>query len=203
MNGDDKHDDWLALGEDWRAQPGSGVDVDALRAEVRRRGRRLRWAMAHDFAGFAIAMGACVWALQSGRAGLMSAVVVGMMVVLVGFQAWSLWSRRRQVGDSGLDARALVDLEIARGQTSLRYWRVSIWLSVAIWLGLYGLAMLGAWVADANADADAVTADKWAGILAGAGSVGIGFAIYAWWLGCRTVARLQRLRQLRDEMRDR
>lgn len=201
MSAADKPDDWLALGEDWRAQPGSTIDVDALRAEVRRRGRRLRWAMAHDFAGFALAMGLCLWVLLSGRAGLTPAVVIGLMGVLGGFQGWSLWSRRRQMGDSGLDARAMVDLEIARARTSLRYWRVSIWLSVAIWLALYVLAMLGVWATDANADAE--TAHGLAGALIGAGSVGIGFAVWAWWLGRRTRARLLRLHGLRDEMRDR
>jgi hypothetical protein len=95
----------------------------------------------------------------------------------------------------------MVDLEIARARTSLRYWRVSIWLSVAIWLALYALAMLGAWGGDANAGV--VPADKLAGSLVGAGSVGIGFAAWAWWRGRRPRARLVRLHGLRDELRDR
>ena len=194
------HDDWLALGEDWRAQPGSGIDVDALRNEVRRRGRRLRWALVNELVAFAMAMGLCLWVLLSGRAGLAPAVVIGLMVLLAGFQAWSLWIRRRQVGDSDLDARAMVDLEIARARTSLRYWRVSIWLSVAIWLALFTLAMLGVWVADTPDD---VSADKLAGSLVGAGSVCIGFAIWTWWRGRRTRARLARLHGLQDELGDR
>ena len=127
-------------------------------------------------------------------------MVIGLMVVLAAFQAWALWIRRRQIGDSGLDARAMVDLEIARARTSLRYWRVSIWLSVAIWLALYALAMLGVWAA--NASADLVLSDKLAGSLVGAGLIGIGFAVWAWWRGRRTVARLVRLQGLRDELRD-
>ena len=201
MNAPDKPDDWLALGEDWRAQPGSAIDVDALRNEVRRRGCRLRWALVNELVAFAMAMGLCLWVLLSGRAGLAPAVVIGLMVLLAGFQAWSLWIRRRQVGDSDLDARAMVDLEIARARTSLRYWRVSIWLSVAIWLALYALAMLGAWGGDASAGV--VPADKLAGGLVGAGSVGVGFAAWAWWRGRRTRARLVRLHRLQDELRDR
>ena len=201
MNAADKPDDWVELGEDWRAQPGSTIDVDALRAEVRRRGRRLRWALISEVFGFALAMAVGVWALLSEPAGMASAVIIGLLVIVAGFQGWSLWIRRRQVGDSGLDATAMVDLEIDRALTSLRYWRVSIWLSVAMWLALYAVAMLGARVADGNADV--VLAGKLAGSLVGAGSVGIGFAVWAWWLGRRTRARLLRLRALRDEMRDR
>ena len=200
MNAADKPDDWLALGEDWRAQQGSTLDIDALRAEVRRRGRRLRWALISELFGFALAMALGVWVLMSEPAGVASAVIIGLLVIVTGFQGWSLWIRRRQVGDSGLDASAMVDLEIDRASTSLRYWRVSIWLSVAMWLALYAVAMLGARVANGNADG---VTDKLAGGLVGAGSVGIGFAVWAWWLGRRTRARLLRLRALRDEMRDR
>ena len=201
MNAADKHDDWLALGDDWRAQATGTVDVEALRDEVRRRGRRLRWAILHELAGFAIAMGLWAWVLVTDRAGIPVTVVIGLLVILVGFQGWSLWIRRRQVSDSGLDAKAMVDLEIARARTSLRYWRVSIWLSVAMWLMLYAAAMLG--IGMVGTPADAISADKWAGILVGAGSVGIGFGIWAWWLGRRTSARLLRLRGLRDELSDR
>ena len=201
MNAPDKPDDWLALGEDWRAQPAGTIDVDALRDEVRRRGRRLRWALVSELFGFALAMAVGVWVLRSEPAAMAPAVIIGLLLVLAGFQAWSLWIRRRQVRDSGVDARAMVDLEIARARTSLRYWRVSIWLSVAIWLALYALAMLGAWVADGSADV--VLADKLAGSLVGAGSIGIVFAVWAWWFGRRTRARLLRLLGLRDELRDR
>ena len=199
MNAPDKHDDWLALGDDWRAQATGTVDVDDLRAEVRRRGRRLRWALVSELLGFALAMAVGVWVLRSDPAGIAPAVIIGLLVILAGFQGWSLWIRRRQVGDSGLDARAMVDLEIDRARTSLRYWRVSIWLSMAMWLALYAVAMLGGWVAGV----DAVSADKWTRSLVAAGSFGIGFAVWAWWLGRRTTARLARLRGLRDELRDR
>jgi hypothetical protein len=53
-----------------------------------------------------------------------------------------------------------------------------------------------------HGNADVVLADKLAGGLVGAGSMGIGFAVWAWWRGRRTVARLVRLRGLRDELRD-
>ena len=201
MNAADKHDDWEALGDDWRAQSMGTVDVDALRDEVRRRGRRLRCALISELFGFALAMAVGVWVLRSEPAGMAPAVIIGLLVVLACFQGWSLWIRRRQVRDSGLDARAMVDLEIGRARTSLRYWRVSIWLSMAMWLALYAVAMLGAWVADANADA--VLTHKLARSVVAAGSIGIGFAVWAWWLGRRTSARLARLRGLRDELRDR
>ena len=201
MNAADKHDDWAALGDDWRAQATGTIDVEVLRDEVRRRGRRLRWALLHELAGYALAMALGLWVLLSERGGIPAALIIGLLVILTGFQGWSLWIRRRQISDRGLDVRAMIDLEIARARTSLRYWRVSIWLSVAMWLAIYAVAMLGGGITDTQADA--VSAEKWAGSLIGAGSVGIGFGIWAWWLGRRTHARLVRLQGLHDELRDR
>lgn len=200
MSAPDRHDEWQALGDDWRAQATRTVDVEALRDEVRRRGRRLRWALISEVFGFALALAMGVWALRSDPGGMAPAVIIALLLIVAGFQGWSLWIRRRQVNDSGLDATAMVDLEIDRAQTSLRYWRVSIWLSVAMLLALYAAAMLGGWESDANANA--VMADKWTRSLVAVGSIGIGFAVWAWWLGRRTTARLARLRWLRDELAD-
>jgi len=121
------------------------------------------------------------------------------MVILFGFQCWSLWSWRRQVSDSGLDAMAMVELEIERSRISLRYWRVSIWLAVAMWVALYALAMLG--VSASGADTGDVVARKLVHALGAVGLVGIGFALWAWWSGRRTRAHLAKMLALRDEMR--
>lgn len=197
MTGQDKHDDWAVLGNDWREQAVSAVDVEALRDEVRQRGRRLRWALLNDLVGFALAMGLGVWALVSGRAGAASALIIGLLVIVLGFQGWSLWIRRRQVSDSGLGALAMVELEIARARTSLLYWRVSIWVAMAMLLALYAFAMLAP-----MALTDGVTLREVGSSLVAVGLICMGSGVWAWWLGRRTQTRLVRLRRLRDEMRE-
>ncbi len=199
MNGLDKHDDWQALGDDWCRQATSAIDIDVLRQEVRKRGRRLRWALVNDLFGFAFAVGLSVWVMLTGRAGLPHAVIIALVVTLCGFQGWSLWIRRRQVSDSGLDAIAMVELEIARARTSLRYWRVSIWLAVAMWLGLYAYAVVSGFtlpVGSGVTDARKLFLGLWAGA-----ATGVCFALWAWWLGRRTQARLARMLWLREELR--
>ncbi len=196
MTGQEPQDDWAALGNDWREQAVSAVDVEALRDEVRRRGRRLRLALLNDLVGFALAMGLGVWALGSGRAGSASALIICLLVIVCGFQGWSLWIRRRQVSDSGLGALAMVELEIARARTSLLYWRVSIWVALAMVLALYAFAILAP-----VAPTDDLTMRGIVPSMVAVGLVCIGSGVWAWWLGRRTQARLVRLRRLQDEMR--
>lgn len=60
-------DEWQALGEQWRGQAVDAVDVDALRVQVRRRGRRLRGWLALEIAATALGLGLLGWvALASG-----------------------------------------------------------------------------------------------------------------------------------------
>lgn len=204
--GDDQNDmhddlpgDWQALGEDWRAQAISAIDIDALRREVHKRGRRLRWALANDLLGFAATIGLSLWAMLTGRAGLPHAVIITLIVTLCGFQAWSLWIRRRLVGDSGLSAAAMVELEIARARSSLHYWRVSIWLGVAIWLGLYAFVLQDGF--PLSLDHGVIVARKIIVSLGVAATTGLGFALWAWWLGGRTRKRLKRMLSLREALR--
>ena len=193
---DNNRDDWQRLGEDWRTQPTIAVDIDALRAEVRKRGRRLRVALVNEVIGFALTAALCLWVLASPQRLVAPGLIVGLLVAVFGFQCWSLWIRHQQVRDSGLDATAMVDLEIARARTSLRYWRVSVWLALAMWMALYLFTMLGgAW------EAGDVVVRKLFHSLWAVGLVGVGSAFWAWGWGHRTRTRLARMLRLRDELR--
>ena len=96
----------------------------------------------------------------------------------------ALWARRRQIWNADHDLVTMVELDIARAETTLRYWRVSIWLSLAMLLALVGLA-----------------ADK---AMSGLPVIWIpasGFALWAWWR-CRHIGeRLASMRRIRDELR--
>ena len=195
--------DWQSLGDEWREQTVSTLDVDALRTEVNRRGRRLRLAMINEVVMCVVALALCAWALRHpGRADIAPAMVIGAMLVLAGFQAWSLWIRRRQLGDRGLDAAAMVALEIERARTSLRYWRMSTWVTLGLWVGLYAAVLSDVMAPELLDPRPLGQFNKWVGSLVGGAFVLLASALWAWWLGRRTGARLVRLRRLQDEMRD-
>lgn len=190
---------WDTLAADWRAQPVTAVDAEALQRQVMRRGRRLRWSLGVEALLTTVAIGMCVWAtfVLEGAvfSPLASLVVIGS---LLGVQGWSLWTRRRQVRDSGLDVRALLALERDRIQTSLRYWRVNTWLAVALWCVLCGLLVV---VLAAPADGDVGVSSRQliASVLVNA-PVLLGFATFAWWWCRRGRQRLGRLRALQEEI---
>ena len=183
----DQHpqDDWQGLADDWREQPVSRVDVDALLRGIRQRGRRLRWAVASELVGTAAMLGVAAWATRSPAwTGSFALLMGALIAAALMFQAWSLWARRRQVWNGDRDLVAMVELDIARAQTTLRYWRVSIWLSLAMLLALVGLA-----------------ADKAMSGLPVIWIPATGFALWAWWR-CRHIReRLASMRRIRDELR--
>ena len=113
----------------------------ALRLEARSRGRRLRLALAAEVlltVGLVAYIGRAMLApdLPGNVLGILAAVTL----FLLGYQAWSLWIRRRQFRDPGLDAAALLTLEIDRAQTSIHYWRYGTWIGVlmlaALWVAV-------------------------------------------------------------------
>ena len=193
----DVNHDWQALGLQWRDQAVPGIDLDAIGREVRRRGTRLRWLVAAETLASVIAVVLCAWvALRPGLTMLEQAIFVGLAVVVVVYQLAILWLRRRQLRDGGMDAVALVDLEIQRSRTGISYWRVSAWVMFAMWLGIYG-AML---YASADPKGQPIYGNllfltvfyvPW--ILAA--------ALFAWWRGRRSLARIARFESLRGQLR--
>lgn len=182
-------DYWQSLGDDWREQPASRVDVEALLHGIRQRGRRLRWAVGSELAGTGAMLGVAAWATRSPEwAGNFPLVAGALIAAALVFQLWSLWARRGQVRDLALDLVAMINLDIARAQTTLRYWRVSVWLSVAMLVAMLAAAVTGA-----------VHERIWFGLLASA-VPGLGFAAWAWWRCRRIRELLTGMQQIRDEL---
>lgn len=181
-------DDWQSLADEWREQPVSRVDVDALLRGIRQRGRRLRWAVGSELVGTLAMLVIAVWAsrypIWSGSFALLMGVLIAAALV---FQGGMLWARRNQMRDIDKSVVSMVELDIARAQTTLRYWRISIWLSLTMLLVLYAMAGLAS--------------DKaLLGVLLSA-FPGLGFAVWAWWR-CRGIRlRLASMHRIRDELR--
>ncbi|MGY0618212.1 hypothetical protein [Lysobacter sp. A378] len=193
-------DGWNVLAADWRAQATAKIDVEGLRREVVRRGRRLRWMMGAEVLLTTVVIGLCVWATLLVERPLFSPT--GSLVVIacvLGVQGWSLWIRRRQVSDSGLNVRALLALERDRIRTSRLYWRVNVWLAVALWCVLFGVLMQGLVVPADDGGSGMSLRQAMASLLVNA-PVMLGFATFAWWWCGRGRKRLQRLQALQNAL---
>lgn len=189
--------DWQSLTAQWREQPISAIDLAALRVEARSRSRRLRLALAAEVlsTGLLVAyIGRAMFApeLPPGARGLFVAVIV----ILLGYQAWSLWIRRRQLRDQGLDAVALLSLEIDRARTSIAYWRCGTWIGVLMVVALAAAVASMVWP---HVD-DPRELERMIGGGIGAALTVVGGAVFAWWRGRHTRARIARLHALRDEL---
>lgn len=189
-------DEWSSLSQTWQAQAVSAVDVDKLRAETRRRGRQLRWALLAEVL-LTLSVQAyllhVVWpfAKTDGQRWLLGS----MMLITLLYQGWSLWIRRRQLRDEGLGARALLSLNIERARTSIQYWRVGVWVGVLMMAALT-FAPLHVWPA-ATTDYEL---GKMAGGWVGGAAASIGCALFAWGYGRRLRARIARLREVLREL---
>ncbi|MFT4247378.1 MAG: hypothetical protein QM581_04970 [Pseudomonas sp.] len=195
MSGNEHEDreEWIALGTHWRAQP-LPEWWDALGAEVRCRSLRLRWLRRFDWLMAAVAVGMCAWATQLPPPRNMPVgVAIGLAALVLGYTAWAQWQRRRQWRAYAATPAALLEFERGRTLTSLRLWRVSTWLSCAMWVGLVVLAML-AWHAE---DAPGrLPASAWLTNVVANGGVLLAAALLAWAAGARARRRLRRLERL-------
>lgn len=200
MNDEHERDnagDWQSLTAQWRGQPVSAIDLSALRVEARSRSRRLRLALAAEVLSTVVLVGylgraMLTTAVPAGALGLFVAVVVA----LLGYQAWSLWIRRRQLRDQGLDAVALLSLEIDRARTSIDYWRYGTWIGVLMVVALAaGIASIVLPHVDDPRELERLLGGGVGGALAT-----IGCAVFAWWRGRHMRARLTKLHALRDEL---
>lgn len=196
--GNDSGGEWLAMGEQWREQSVTCVDVDALRRESRARGRRIRVALALDLLATLVGTAFATWVLFKPAESMAAKVMMVMMIAFVlPFQAWSLWLRRDQLGRNDLAAPSLVALEIARARTSIVYWRWGVWISVAmgvlmtpVWMGVFG-----------EMPAAKAAALVRAQLLLG-GGVTLAMAVFACWWTARARARIARLGSIQDELGD-
>ena len=136
--------EWSALSEDWRGQELPALDIEALRAEATRQGRRLRRVLVLEtvFAALVVAWMFSL-ALRPGADAFEFWLFGGLGAFLVPYQAYFVWMRRREWSEAGLDGEALLALEQRRCRTTRRYWRLGMWMALALWVGLFFLMMSG------------------------------------------------------------
>lgn len=136
--------EWSVLSEDWRGQEQSTLDLEALRAEAARQGRRLRRVLVLETVFAALVV---VWmfsiALRPDADAFEFWLFGGVGASLVPYQAYFVWMRRREWSEAGLDGEALLALEQRRCLTTQRYWRLGMWAGLVLWAGLFGLMMVG------------------------------------------------------------
>lgn len=138
--------DWDALSATWQQQDAPEIDVEALRREATRRGRILRRTVWLETVFTALVVGACAWIALAVAGDPYERGIFGVLAVLMTiYQAYMVWLRRREWSEAGLDAAALVELELRRCATTLYYWRFGMWSVLVLWIGLYAfwLSALG------------------------------------------------------------
>lgn len=195
MNGPMK--DWDALGSQWREQDVPAVDVEALRAEATRQGRRLRRTLVAETLLAAIVMVFTGWiALREDAVPMETWLFGGLALSMIPYQAYVLWRRRHDWSEDGLDAGGLLDLELRRCDGTEHYWRFGMWSALALWLVVFVVllaGMQGGWPRPQVAGLfGAMVANVFVVPLIG---------IYGL-LRCRGVrARRKRLQALRDQLR--
>jgi hypothetical protein len=193
----DRNQDWSALAADWQQQDTPIIDVEAIREEAESRSRSLRRVIWLEVVFAVLVIVVCVQIALSPRSDTVETLLFGAMAAfLVVYQALMVWIRRRDLADAGRDALALVDREIQRAGTVLRYWRWGMWSALGLWLGIYALMLYGM-------AADWPTR-RVAGLLGGTAINVLLFpamGAYGWWRCSQARARLKRFTALRDQLR--
>lgn len=188
--------DWQDMARDWQQQPSPTIDVEALRHEVERRGRAIRHVLWLEIGATLLVLAACLYIAFAPGSDPAETWLFGLLAVsLVVYQALMVWQRRCDGAGGENDALSLVDLEIRRATTVLRYWRWGMWTALGMWLVLYGYFLAGVHY-------------DWAGIrLTGlAGGLGINVVVfplmglYGWWRCRQARARLARFERLRGQL---
>lgn len=193
----DRNQDWTALAADWQRQDTPAIDVEAIRDEAGRRSRGLRRVIWLEIAFAVLVVVACVQTALSPRSDRVESILfAGMAAFLVVYQALMVWIRRRDLADAGRDALSLVEREIQRAHTVLRYWRWGMWSALLLWLGIYALMLCG-------------IASDWpprrVGGFVGATAINVvvfpAMGVYGWWRCSQARARLLRFAALREQLR--
>lgn len=189
--------DWTSLGDEWREQAASPIDVDRLREEVSKRGRSLRRALLGEIAVTVLSVAALIGLIVKAESSDPMLPVFALLIpVSIGFQAWSLWLRRRQWRDQGLDTAAMLQLDIDRVQASMRYWRQGTWIGLLLWLGICALTAIGI------PDSDSRHLSGMVGGVIG-GAIGLLVSVVMAWFKSRSgQRRLARLRELQQQLSD-
>lgn len=193
----DRNQDWTALAADWQRQDTPTIDVEAIRDEAERRSRSLRRVIWLEVAFAVMVVVLCVQIALSRRSDPVETLIFGAMAAfLVVYQSLMVWIRRRDLRDAGRDALSLVEREIQRARTVIRYWRWGMWTALMLWLGIYALMLYGMasdWP------------DRRVGGLVGGTAINVlvfpAMGVYGWWRCSQARARLKRFAALRDQLR--
>jgi hypothetical protein len=192
----DKNQDWSALAADWQRQDTPAIDIDAIREEAERRSRAIRRVIGFEIGLSVLVVLGCVLIAASPLSDHFDTLLFsGMALFLVAYQAMMVWIRRRDLADAGSDALSLVDREIERANTVLRYWRWGLWAGLLLWLLLYGLLMFGL--------AAGWPPSRLHVLIAGTAVNVLSFpaiAAYGWWRCSQARARLKRFTALRGQL---
>lgn len=190
--------DWDALSATWKQQDAPAIDVEALRREASRRGRTLRRTVWLETGLTALVVLFCVLVtLAPASDGFERRLFGGLAVLMVAYQAYMVWLRRREWSEAGLDATALLDLELRRCETTLYYWRFGMWSVLVLWLGLYGF-----WLWLLAQDGDLSRAAGLVGGLYINVLVIPAMGLYGLWRSRLARQRRERLLALRDQARE-
>ncbi|KFL37555.1 hypothetical protein [Arenimonas donghaensis] len=186
--------DWDALSATWQQQATQTIDVEALRREAVRRGRTLRLTVWLETGLTALVVLVCaVVALAPSSDAFERGLFAGLAVLMTAYQAYMVWLRRREWSEAGLDATALLDLELRRCATTLYYWRFGMWSVLGLWLALFGawLWMIGQ--PDPNASAEGLMGGLYANVV-----VIPAIGVYGLWRSRQARRRRERLLALRN-----
>lgn len=192
----DRNQDWSALAAEWQGQDTPTVDIDAIREEAARRSRGLRRTIVVEVGFSLLVIAVCALIALSPRSdGFEKALFGGMTLFLVAYQALMVWIRRRDLAAAGSDALSLVEREIQRANTVLRYWRWGMWSALALWIAIYALMLHGM-----GAD---WPLSRVSGMLGGTAINVVMFpaiGLYGWWRSQQARARLRRFGALREQL---
>ncbi len=188
--------EWQDMAQDWQQQPSPTLDIEALRHEVERRGRSIRRVVWLEVGSTLLVLAICLFIAFAPGSDPAETMVFGALGGgLVVYQALMVWLRSCDFASAGRDALSLVDLEIRRARTVLRYWRWGMWTALGMWLALYAYFLAGVHY-------------HWEGLrltgLAAGLAVNIAtfplMGLYGWWRCGQASARLARFRRLREQL---
>ena len=187
--------DWDALSAAWQQQDAPAIDVEALRREASRRGRTLRrtvW-LETGFTALVVLLCALI-ALSPGSDGFERGLFGVLAVLMTAYQAYMVWLRRREWSEAGLDAAALVELELRRCATTLYYWRFGMWSVLVLWIGLYAFWLAALAQSGPGPRVDGLMGGLYINVL-----VIPAMGVYGLWRSRQARQRRERLRALREQ----
>ena len=150
-------------------------DLKATARKARWIGWRMRVVFAIEFLCCLFGLGACLYVLfQSPKTAMLTFAVFGSVYCILGMWA-TVVVRRGAWGSSNDTIQALIQLEIDRACSAIKYMKMNVWFS-ALGVPFIGLAV---WVLTSDPSVDPHRRDVSFGIYAVMGMVFIGIWLYA------------------------